>query len=498
MTISTSVHELKTLALSYHPVIVIETAEEERARALLASVAADLRVALWEWSMTKGLSRYPATTPIYGTSDPLQVIATLGDISADGIYLLKDFTKHLSTAALARRFRDAIEERSKSGRLSTVVLTGTEIAISSELAPSVVHYELRLPEESEYRQTIAAVIQSLVGERRTTVEIDAAGMGALTKAVTGMTLNQARQAVAYAALENGKLTAEEAQAIVRAKAQALRDDGLLEYFPVEDNRFQLGGFAGLKVWLARARIGFTSEAQALNLTPPRGIMLVGVSGCGKSLAAKVISREWEMPLVKLDAGSLYDKYIGESERNLRKATALAESMAPVVLWIDEIEKGFASTGGGEGDGGLSRRLFGAFLTWLQEKRDDVFVVATANNLDLLPPELLRKGRFDEIFFVDLPDADERATILTIHLELRKQDPKIFDLPRLTTATDGFSGAEIEQTVIAALYRALHDKRSLDSDLLLEAIEATVPLSVTRREEVERLRTMAVGRFVPVR
>jgi SpoVK/Ycf46/Vps4 family AAA+-type ATPase len=227
-------------------------------------------------------------------------------------------------------------------------------------------------------------------------------------------------------------------------------------------------------------------------------MLVGVQGCGKSLAAKVIARRWELPLLKLDAGRLYDKFIGESERNFRRATAAAEAMAPCVLWIDEIEKGLATGGGGDADGGLSKRLFGSFLTWLQEKRADVFVVATANDLSALPPELLRKGRFDEVFFVDLPDAAERDAILRIHLRLRKQDPESLDLARVVAATVGFSGAELEQVVISALLRGLQEQRPLDAEMLVAEAGATVPLSVSRREDVERLRATAADRFVPVR
>jgi SpoVK/Ycf46/Vps4 family AAA+-type ATPase len=245
-------------------------------------------------------------------------------------------------------------------------------------------------------------------------------------------------------------------------------------------------------------MGFTQEARALNLSPPRGLLIVGVPGCGKSLAAKVIARDWKLPLVKLDAGRLFDKYIGESEKNFRKAIAMAESMAPLVLWIDEVEKGMVATGGGEADAGLSRRLFGAFLTWLQEKRQEVFVVATANDLSILPPELLRKGRFDEIFFVDLPDLQEREAILKIHLTLRKQDPVAFDLAKIVAACDGFSGAEIEQAVVASMYRALSLKKPLDTELLLEEIRHTRPLSTSRREDIERLREMARDRFVNVR
>lgn len=225
---------------------------------------------------------------------------------------------------------------------------------------------------------------------------------------------------------------------------------------------------------------------------------MGVQGCGKSLAAKFVARQWGQPLLKLDAGRLFDKYVGESEKNFRRAVQLAESMRPVVLWIDEIEKGLSQDHGGEADGGLSRRLLGSFLTWLQEKRSEVFVVATANSLSSLPAELLRKGRFDETFFVDLPNAEERAAIWEIHLKLHRQDPSQFELKPLIGASEGFSGSEIEQAVIASLYRALHQKQPLCSEILLSEIRQTVPLSVTRREEIEGLRQTARGRFVSVR
>ncbi|MFO0717340.1 MAG: AAA family ATPase [Nitrospira sp.] len=312
-------------------------------------------------------------------------------------------------------------------------------------------------------------------------------------------MHQARQVITQCVVEDGVLSASDVQTILTRKVQAIKDGGLLEYYPLEDNRFELGGFVNLKSWLERAKVGFTAEAKALNLTPPRGIMLVGVPGCGKSLAAKAIAREWQLPLLKLDAGRLFDKFIGESEKNFRKAIEMAESLSPIVLWIDEIEKAMAAGGGsGDADAGLSRRLFGAFLTWLQEKKQDVFVVATANNLSALPPELLRKGRFDEIFFVDLPDTAERTAIWKIHLSLRKQNNAGFDLQKVVDASEGFSGSEIEQAVVAALYRALHRKQPLTTDLLLEEISYTVPLSVTRSEDINQLRAMAQGRFVNVR
>ncbi len=494
MSLSTSIHDIKTLVLSFHAIIAMETVEENRVFSLLQSTALELRMPFFEWSITRGLVRVPGKTSMYGTSEPMNLLSSLQQMDTQAIFLLKDFARFTSDHTVARQLREVSQRFSKNR--STLVLTGEAVHLPPEIEHNVVYYHLELPGREELRKVLDTVLHSLVQANRIEIQLDARGREKLVAALSGMTLNQARQTIAFAALKDGKLTEQAVKDVLERKAQAIRESGLLEYFPVEDNRFQLGGFARLKKWLQRAQTGFSREAQALNLPAPRGILLVGVQGCGKSLAAKVIARQWTVPLVKLDAGRLYDKYIGESERNFRKAIALAESMAPVVLWIDEIEKAMAP-GGGEADGGLGRRLFGSFLTWLQEKQQEVFVVATANDLSILPPELLRKGRFDEIFFVDLPNAEEREAIVRIHLKLRRQDPQQFDLQRLVEATEGFSGAEIEQVVIAALYRGLHLKQSLDTELRLKEVGETVPLSISRREDLQRLRERARGRFVRV-
>jgi ATPase family protein associated with various cellular activities (AAA)/AAA+ lid domain-containing protein len=492
-------HDLKTLVLSRHPGIVIETSEPERAEALVHAVADELRLARFEWSVTTGLHRAGEAGGVYQTNDPARALAAMAELEVEAIFELHDFTAYLGKPELSRAFRDVLDRLSSPNRLSTVVMIEARAEVPPEIEPRVVRFELHLPSRAEYRQAIMTVVESLRQSSRAAVELEPADYEDFCSALTGLTLNQARQAVARAAIEDGRLARDDLARLAEYKAQALGEEGLLEYFPPADNRFELGGFASLRRWLERARVGFTREAADLGLEPPKGLMLVGVQGCGKSLAAKAIAREWQLPLLKLDAGRLYDKYIGETERNFRRAIEVAESCAPAVLWIDELEKAIApGSGSGDSDGGLSRRLFGSFLTWLQEKTAPVFVVATANDLSLLPPELLRKGRFDEIFFVDLPQADEREQILRIHLALRRQDPATVDLAKLVEATEGFSGAEIEQAVVASLLGALHEKTQLATELLLAEIGATVPLSVTRAEDVKALRENALGRFVPVR
>jgi hypothetical protein len=499
MGFASAVHDLKTLVLSFHPAVAIDTAEEGRVERIIDAVAEDLGFPVYVWTMNRGLVRKPYTEQDLHrtTADPAALLAHLQGLKLDALFVLKDLARHLGDASVARAFRDVTA--TYAYRCATMIIPGTGHSFPPDLDSEVVHFELALPNAKELGDAIDAVLHSMNARTPTRVELTPEEREEVLRALQGMTLNQARQAVARAMLSDGSLNGSDIPSLLETKAAALGDDGVLEYFPAEDNAFDLGGFGRLVEWLERARIGFRPEAAALNLDPPKGLLLVGVQGCGKSLAAKWLAREWVLPLLKLDAGRLYNKYIGETERNLRRAIQVAESMAPAVLWVDEIEKAFAgSKGGVDQDGGVSQRVLATFLTWLQEKRSEVFVVATANDVLALPPELLRKGRFDEIFFVDLPDAVERVSIFEIHLSQRKQNPELFDLGALAGATEGFSGAEIEQVVIASLYGALHLDQLLDTSLLLEEAARTRPLSVSRREDIERLRVMARERFVPVR
>jgi SpoVK/Ycf46/Vps4 family AAA+-type ATPase len=287
-------------------------------------------------------------------------------------------------------------------------------------------------------------------------------------------------------------------AIIRDKRHALRRTPALTFHDESTALADVGGLGELKRWLRERRRAFSDEARNFGVPTPRGLLLLGVQGCGKSLSAKAVAREWQFPLLRLDLAAAFGSGSQRPEAVLREAIQVAESVAPAVLWIDEIEKALAQGSAGGEDGGVSRRVFGSFLTWLQEKRADVFVVATANQVRGLPPELMRKGRFDEIFFVDLPEADERRAIFEIHLSQRKQDPSSFSVAPLLDASEGFSGAEIEQAVVASLYRALHDERPLDTELLLAELNATLPLSVSRMEEIGEIQAFCRERFVPVR
>ena len=493
---SSAIHDLKTLVLSFHPAVAFDTPEEERVEQLADTVAAELQMPVFVWTVNSGLVQKPTAHANRSTASPIELMQHLAGLTVEGVFLLKDFARFLDDPAVCRAFRDAAVTFSRNA--SSMWITGADHAFPADAEAEVVHFELDLPGKQELGEVVATVVRSLRSRIGAAVELSKKDLDRLLEALAGMTANQARQVIASVILDDGKLHAEDIPKVLDKKADLLGQDGLLEYFPAEDNEHQLGGFDRLKAWLDRSKVGFSEEARELGLSAPRGIMLVGVQGCGKSLAARFIARDWQMPLLKLDAGRLYNKFYGESEKNLRKAIALAESMAPCVLWIDEIEKSFASFGAQDGNDGVSQRIFATLLSWLQEKKAPVFVVATANDIFRLPPELMRKGRLDEIFFVDLPDPQERGMIFDIHLTRLKHAPGAFDIASLVGASDAMSGAEIEQAVVASLYRSLHDKEPLGTAMILEELRSTVPLSVSRAEDLAKLRALAKDRFVPVR
>jgi len=489
-----SVHDLRSLVRSFHSLIAIETVEEERVRSIVREVASELGVSLFEWSVTTGFRRGHAAA-VGNTFEALEMLRHLDDLKTEAIYLLKDLAPHLTRPETSRALRELAEKLMHTR--SAIILTGDPLELPRDVDAMAVRFDLQLPDEAERRQAIRSVVDSMKARQPVRVDLSRDDVVRLVQSLAGLTLHQTRRVIAQAILEDGQLSPLDIDRVVRWKGEILERGGIVEFFPAGENAFELGGFARLKKWLDQARTGFSPEAKALNLDPPKGVLFVGVQGCGKSLAAKFIARRWQMPLLKLDAGRLYEKYVGESEKNFRRATRVAEAMAPVVLWIDEIEKAFASGSSTDADGGLSQRMFASFLTWLQEKSEGVFVVGAANDLSRLPPELLRKGRFDEIFFVDLPEVEERKQIVEIHLRMRKQEPSRFDIDAIAEAAEGFSGAEIEQAIIAALYRTLHAKEALTTEAVIESIHSTVPLSVARREDIVRLRASALGRFTPV-
>jgi len=370
-----------------------------------------------------------------------------------------------------------------------------KIELPSELGPLTALHTLALPGPDELKRIVKQAIVACERDGPVTVRLPDADLDRLVERLRGFTAFEAERAVTRAIVQDRTLDAGDIDTIIEIKKELLRKDGVLEYVAPEENLAEVGGFENLKGWLGKRAKAFAPEARQYGIEWPRGILLLGVQGGGKTLVARAVAKEWGLPLLKLEAARLYDKYIGETEKNLERALQTAEHMAPCVLMIDELEKGLSYSAGADSDAGLSKRVFGRLLGWLQDRKAPVFVVATSNNINELPPELTRKGRFDEIFFVDLPTPAERREIFAVHLRKRKRNPALFDLDALAAASEGFTGAEIEQAVVSALYTAFSRGMEVTSAIIAAELSATRPLSVTRAEEVTALRDWARDRTV---
>jgi hypothetical protein len=486
--------DLALLFRSRHPLVVCETVEETRFEALVRAVAADLALPFSTWSAASGLSpSHPADTP--RTADLSFSLKIIRASRGDGVWLLKDPQSHLENPAALRALRETAQEFAGSAR--TLVLVGPLVPRKPELEDLEVRFEFALPGRDELKRLVADVVRRTVGDRgQTRVVLSPAEAEALASDLEGLTMFEAERSLARAIVEDGLLDGSDLVRIRETKQNLVGGGGVLELVAAPEGFERIGGLTRLKKWIETRKEGFLAAGGEGALDPPRGLLLLGVQGCGKSLASKAVAACWGVPLFSLEAGRLLAPYIGESERNLREALKRVERMAPCVLWIDEVEKAFVSAKSSESDGGVSQRLLGALLTWMQEHRRRVFFVATCNSVDELPPELMRKGRVDEVFFVDLPAADARAEIFRLHLSRRGEDASRFDLGRLAESSEGFSGAEIEQAIVSALYEARAAKLPLDQSGLLVALRSTRPLSVLRAEEVSQLREWAAGRCVP--
>jgi hypothetical protein len=485
-------HDIELLLRSRYGLIVLETAEEERARPLLEHLADHLGLPFFSWSRSRGLRRSGESGSVYGTERPETALAHVEAAGFPALYFLPGLEAELEDRGLARLVRDVAEQF--SALRGGMVLVGEGIELPEVLRPHAATVRLPGPNRVEFLDLLKQILRDQQRRGDARMELGPEDLNRLLNNLKGLTLLEAEKVLTKAIVEDGRLSVEDIQEVIAVKREIVEREGLLEYYPVEATLADIADLRGLKGWLAE-RKGFLTDPQAAErygLSFPKGMLLLGVPGCGKSLCAKAVAMEWGLPLLKLDTSNLYNKYIGESERNFKRAVATAERMAPVILWIDELEKAFSSSSGDE-DGGVSQRVLGNFLSWLQDRRGDVFVVATANDVSRLPPEFLRKGRFDEIFFVDLPDAESRAAIFEIHLAKRGQDPAAFPGETLAAAAKGFSGSEIEQAIVSALYTAFAGRRDLSAEILLEEIRRARPLSVTMAEKVVALREWARGR-----
>ena len=456
------------------------------------SEAAGTDFPLWTWSSNRGLSR-DGLAPQANTQTAATAMGFIAEIDRPGVFVFLDaepvLEEHTSVRAIKERALEATPDQ-------TVVLTGPTISVPDELKGLALLWKLAPPSNAEVQRLVAETMEELRVRHFAKVDLPADRIRELEEGLRGLSLLEAQRLILRAALEDGRLDADDLPEMREAKAGLLAEDGILSLVPTEEGGLdRVGGLDRLKDWLAVRGRGFSPEAKDYGLDAPRGVLLLGVPGCGKSLVAKTLARSWGMPLVSLDPGAIFGSFVGESEDRLRRALLAIESMAPVVVWVDEIEKGFAVSASAR-DGGVGQRVLGGFLRWLQERHGQVFLVATCNDVESLPPELLRRGRFDEVFFIDLPGPIEREAIVRLHLERRRRDPAAFDLAELVSRTDGFSGAELEGVVVGALYRAFAAGVDLDDAFLQGEAEHTAPLSRTRAEDIAALRAWSEGRAVP--
>jgi SpoVK/Ycf46/Vps4 family AAA+-type ATPase len=487
--------EIEVLIRARYPLIALITWEEERVETELAEFVKKLNKKLFCWSVIRGL--YPQGESAQSqkralprnTTDPLEALEEIVRLVDSAVFLFKDFHPYLRDNSVVRKLRE-VTQHMRASHKTLLFLTPT-LGIPLELEKDISVIDVPLPGMPELDSLLATIADQLKDGAKKDLTIEPPAREKLLKAAQGLTLKEAENSFARALILKGKLTEEEVGIILSEKEQAIRKSGFLEYYHTDASLGGIGGLDNLKEYLARRAMAFTEKAREFGLPPPRGVLLIGVQGCGKSLTAKAVSREWGLPLLRFDVGKVFASLVGSSEENVRRAITVAESVAPALLWIDEIEKAFAGTSSSHlSDAGTVSRVFGTFITWLQEKTSPVFVMATANNISILPPELLRKGRFDEIFFVDLPGLAERRDIFRIHIRKRGRDPERFDLDALAKDCDGFSGAEIEEAVITGLFEAFYEGTELKTAHILKALEETVPLSRTMVEDIERIRTWA--------
>jgi hypothetical protein len=488
--------DLSSLVRANTPLIVIETPDEARVVDLFRHVLTNVWRALYRWSITEGMRRVDLDR-----EDPAEVppdmTTTLQAIKAHdqrGIYLLLDVLPYLGYASTQRMLREILDRRGSQEH--TIVMVGSKIELPPELESLAVRFSLKLPDENALLKLLkdeVELYQRENGGRR--VEVDKPVLGQIVRNLRGLTLVEARRIARHLIFRDGALGEADLPELAKLKFELLNKSGHL-HFEYDTARFSdVAGLSRLKTWIGHRREAFVTGDLPVGLDAPKGVLLLGVQGCGKSLAAKAVAGGFGVPLVRLDFGTLYNKFHGETEKNLRDALASAEQLEPCVLWIDELEKGLSASTGSE-DGGVSRRVLGYFLTWMAERKSRVFLVATANAVQELPPELLRKGRFDEIFFVDLPSAAARGEIFRLHLDKRKVEWGAFSLNTLVDASEGFSGAEIEQAIVSALYAAHADKAPVDEAKVLAELRGTRPLSVLMAEQVQGLRDWAQSRTVP--
>jgi SpoVK/Ycf46/Vps4 family AAA+-type ATPase len=504
--------ELAEFLKARFPYLYIPTWEEERLLDVIKEVVRDpsrIRTVrdLFTWTVTDGMVGADSRM-VSETQSPLKALEFINKYDQPAVFILKDFHFYFGGMAgrpdypVIRKMRDLAVRLKQSPRPKNVIITAPTRVLPVELQKDVTIVEFDLPTEEEIARLLHEMIEVNRRSGRIAIDLKPEEEERLVKAALGLTLKEAENAFARAMVRDGRVGADDVEVILEEKRQIIKKTGILEFIRSPFSIDEVGGLENLKRWLEKRKNSWLDSAKRYGIPAPKGVLITGVPGCGKSLISKAISAMWKLPLLRLDIGKVFSGIVGSSEENMRQAIRTAEAIAPSILWIDEIEKGFSNIGS-SGDSGTSTRVFGTFLTWMQEKTKPVFVVATANQIQELPPEFLRKGRFDEIFFVDLPTQVERKEIFRVHLRKRLRDPEVMRdfqlngeiLETLAHWTEGFVGAEIEQVVIAALFEAFSEQRSIRLSDFEKAVKNMVPLSVTQAEQIRAIRDWANVRAV---
>jgi len=489
-----SMHDLELLIDSNRQLIVLETEQEGCFIEGFRRLAVRSDKAYFQWTVTQGLLRladnYEAQVI---NKDVNQLFAQIHSTSRASVYVLVDFHHFLDEPVAIRHIKDVLRDSPQH----CIILLSQKIELPTELEALATHYLLPLPAKNDLQKMVNDLAVDWLSERKKRLKMSDKGvLQKLVDALCGLSFKDAKRMAHHAVFNDGIIDQSDVSEINQSKFELLNKGNVLklelDYAMLAD----VAGFENLKQWLAVRKDIFTGKVSMPGGDTPKGMLLLGVQGCGKSLAAKAVAGSWNLPLLHLDFGVLYNRFYGQTEENLRTALATAEKMQPCVLWLDEIEKGLSAVSSSDD---VSKRMLGTFLTWLSEKKESVFVVATANDVTALPPELLRKGRFDEVFFVDLPNDVDRRSILKLHLKLREQNAENIDFMKLSAMTEGFSGAELEQLIVSALYQvvSMRSPKKIDTEVLIEQVKKTQPLSVLMSERVQALRSWAEGRAVSV-
>ncbi len=478
--------EFELLLRACYPLIYISTSEEERLETAIAQCAQTMQNrTVYTWDFVDGYQDNPNNKGV-GRRNPLQALEFVENLSNNigGIFILRDFQRFLEDVSISRKLRNLA--RSLKSQPKNIIIIAPQVQIPDELTEVITVLDFPLPTATEIKNEIQRLLGA-TGQPLSDTLVDE-----LVRSAQGLSLERIRRVLTLCIASHGRIEPEDVELILEEKRQSIRQTQILDFYPATEQISDIGGLDNLKDWLLRRGGAFSEKARDYGLPHPRGLLLVGIQGTGKSLTAKAISHHWHLPLLRLDVGRLFGGLVGESESRTRQMVSLAEALAPCVLWIDEIDKAFAGVEG-KGDGGTTSRVFGTFITWLAEKKSPVFVVATANNIKALPPEMLRKGRFDEIFFVGLPSQGEREAIFNVHLSrLRPHNLKTYDIKRLAYETPDFSGAEIEQTLIEAMHIGFSQNRDFTTDDILQAASQIIPLARTAQEEIEFLQQWAAA------